>query len=512
MCSKDYITAASKMDVISVDDLIVAYAQFRCSHGKALVILRSVSGITSLISSSMMIWMILRSLEGLSTPKHRLLFGLCMCDILASLSYSTFNLMSPSDIDYSAWNVRGYEATCTAQGFLATLGGYGGLFYNSALNLYFLAVVKYEKGDIEIRTKIEPFLHGVPIAISVSYSIARLVKDQYNADDKGATPCMMFVNYPPHCQGHGVGETRDGFEIPCGRGLDWSWTSSIIGQALMIIPVLIMIVSLGIIYRCVRKIEEKLGKYGVNALRATIQNRENSSEQDASDARLSSTLVSSIRSSISWLRKSNNRPIARSNNTRSKSRAVLHKAFGYSFFWFLSYGIIMIGIIMKVVTNSFPLAVNYLTAILYPLQGLFNLLIYMHPEIMAARRRCRNISWCGAFIQVLLSRDSKSRKKKASRRTGKRGDNKHFRKRAMEDATRVSMEQVKRAKTRIERDHQKEEEKCEIKPQENLSHCKGTSKSMYASNISPSVYCESSENNKKLKGRREDNGEILSKE
>ncbi len=494
LASKDFITATSKMDVISVDDLIVAYAQFRCSHGKALVILRSVSGITSVISSFIMIWMILRSLEGLSTPKHRLLFGLCMCDILVSLSYSTFNLMSPSDIDYSAWNVRGNEATCTAQGFLATLGGYGGLFYNSALNLYFLAVVKYEKGDIEIRTKIEPFLHGVPIAISFSYSIARLVKDQYNADDKGATPCMMLVNYPPHCQGHGVGETRDGFEIPCGRGLDWGWTSSIIGQTFIFIPVLIMIVSLGIIYRCVRKIEEELAKYGVSALRATIQNRENSSGQYTSDA--PSTLVTSMRSSISWLRKSKNKPIARSNNTRSKSRAVLHKAFGYSFFWFLSYGIIMIGIIMKAVTNNFPLAVNYLNAILYPLQGLFNLLIYMHPKIMVARRRCRNISWCGAFIQALLSRDSKTRKKKASRRAGKRGGNEHFKKRAMEDATRVSKEQVRRAKTRIERDHQKEEEKCEIKPLENVNYCKGTSNSMYASNISPSVYYESSENNK----------------
>ncbi len=492
------IEEASLEDVISIEDLVSDYANYRDTHGKAYAILRGVSGITSVIASSIMVWMILRSYEGLSTPRHRLLFGLCICDILASLSHSTFNAMQPLDIYYSAWNVRGNEATCTAQGFLTTLGGYGGVCYNSALNLYFLAVVKYEKSNEHIRVKIEPFLHGVPIVISFSYSVARLVKEQYNADDSGSMPCIMYYHYPAHCQGYGVGEIRDGFEIPCGRGLDGASTSSIIGQTLLIIPILIMVGSLGVIYRSVRKREKKLEKYGVGALRATVQNPEITSGNYASGATRFSTLLTSIKSLFCRSLKSSNKSTVRSNDAHSKSRAVMHKAFGYSFFWFLSYGIILIGVILKITTDSFPIAVRYMSAILNPLQGLFNLLIYMHPKIMAARRGGRNISWCKAFFQALWSRGGNIRKKSVSRSTGVRGDNKENRRLVTKDTLKATKKQVREAKAPIETDYQKEEEKCEITSTEELSSCQVTSNSMYVSNISLSIYKESSENNRKL--------------
>ncbi len=98
-----------------------------------------------------------------------------------------------------------------------------GQLYNASLNVYYVAVVKHGKSeaDIRIRSKMEPFLlHGVPIVwiVALTYTIVLLARKHLN--DAGAGICTSPVYYPPHCYGYDVGEIRDGFEIPCGRGSD----------------------------------------------------------------------------------------------------------------------------------------------------------------------------------------------------------------------------------------------------------------------------------------------------
>ncbi len=90
--------------------------------------------------------------------------------------------MAPSENDYASWNARGNEASCDTQGFLFCFGSTGGLFYNAALNVYYLAVVKYGKSESYIRTKIEPFLHSVPVVVALTGSAVFLAKKNFNDD------------------------------------------------------------------------------------------------------------------------------------------------------------------------------------------------------------------------------------------------------------------------------------------------------------------------------------------
>ncbi len=399
-------------------DLIDFYANHCDTHSKPQAIIRGVGGITSVISSSTLIWMILKSSKGLSTVQHRLLLGLSISDILSSVGYSTFNMMAPADVSYFVWNAMGNQATCNVQGFLMFTGTYGGLFYNSTLNLYYLAVVRFEKNEEYIRTKIEPFLHGVPIVVTLIFSLTMLVKEHFN--DDGFGNCIWPDFYAPHCEnGYESEELRAaGFKIPCGRGLQGSHIAMLSGMVLMFIPIFIMITSLGLIYRSVRKTERKLEKY-----KFTLHQSQNNRSSVWSSIRLS---MHSMTASMRWSKSPSTRSLAnghqenepvvhvgnRSNNTRSQSRAVMRKALCYSFAWLASFGFFLIGMMIMLGGMRYPLGITYVTSLFGPLQGFFNFLIFMLPKVIAAKKPKRGggrgeVSWCAAFTKAFWSRGGK---------------------------------------------------------------------------------------------------------
>ncbi len=389
------IAAKSQMDPIAMEDLIALGGEWKYTNDdKNHGILRSVSGMTSVVSSSTIIWMILRSHNGLSTIQHRLLLGLCISDLISSSSLSTFNVMVPSEIDYYVWNARGNEATCDAQGFLISMGTCSGLWYNASLNLYYLAAVKFEKDDGYIRSRMEPFFHGVPIVGALAISIAFLVGGHYNSDAAGycgGNKC----HYPPHCHGYDVGEIRDGFEIPCGRGIESADTAKFTIMIAMFLPAIIMSSSLISIYSAVKRQEKKISRYGISTLRLN-------------------TSTNSYRVS---------------QRTQSQqSRAVMHKAFGYSFAWFLSFGMYIILVILTLLGIDTSKAL-YVTHVCLPLQGFFNLIIYLYPKVISARKKSKrkgeNISWCRAISRAIWSRGNnrplrRSRNRNSSSTNGSR--------------------------------------------------------------------------------------------
>jgi hypothetical protein len=115
-----------------------------------------VSGAISMIASATLMWTILRSHVGLSETFNRLLFGLCVADVISSFANMLSSITMPTDLDYMFPSVYGNTATCSAQGFLNVLGTFSGLLYNCSICIYYLAIVKYNKKDVYIRTKVEP--------------------------------------------------------------------------------------------------------------------------------------------------------------------------------------------------------------------------------------------------------------------------------------------------------------------------------------------------------------------
>ncbi len=499
------VAEMSQMDPISMEDLITMNAEWKEGHGKNTGILFSVSAITSTIASSTLIWMIARSHKGLSTTQHRILLGLSICDLISSLGYSTFNSTSPSDNAYRIWNARGTVATCDAQGFLILLGVYGGLYYNASLNVYYLARVKYKKSEDYIRTKIEPFLHGLSIGVALIYPIVLLVVGGL-FNENGSGNCVAPVYIARHCQGYDMGEIRDGFEIPCWRGIEGAGTILVFTSVSFMIPVVIIVASLVVIYRAVKKVENKLAKYGVGAL--NLNNPQHAATGGQTDTsrgglwkRLKMSLSSRTRSSSST---SNAHPVVRSNNMQSQSRAVMLKAVQYSFAWILSYGIIMIYVAVIISTgNEEIVPFLYINVIFGPLQGFYNLLIYMYPKVMSARKTQRGqekLPWCKAISDAFLSRGKDTKRNRPGQAANLRGGDKNRplktkkKKNENDDGnTRIiktpELFRKQTKKKQTHREPKEEEEKCEIQPTTDIlgQSRQNASYLTYAPNLTHSV-------------------------
>jgi hypothetical protein len=128
-----------------------------------LGVIRHTTGSVSTIASTCLVVHILRSHHGLSTTNHRLVFGLCIGDIMSSFANALATTMVPKEINYLVPIAQGNTATCTAQGFLITAGANIVAMYNCSICFYYLSIIRYNKKDEYIRDKLEPWFHGISI-------------------------------------------------------------------------------------------------------------------------------------------------------------------------------------------------------------------------------------------------------------------------------------------------------------------------------------------------------------
>jgi hypothetical protein len=404
-----------------------AVKEWREGHSKNLTIITGVTSIISTIASSIFMWMILRSHDGLSTTPNRLLLGLCTGDICFSLPLSFFGIMVPNEVGYYSWNAMGSLATCQIQGFVNAFGSVCGTCYYTSLCLYYLAVVKYRKSDDYIRTKIEPFLHAVPVVVAMIFSNYTLSSRRFNASGIGT--CVPSYYSPPHCWEVDKDFVVEGvFDIPCGRG-DSNFCAYflIIAFFCAICPAIIMITALTIIYGAVRQSEKKMSKYGVGSLRKNLQIKvqgkgDSDSVIEANPSRSRSSLSQSLglgRLSCMGFNRSPERASTSTNKkkreTRSQSRPVMFKTFAYCCAWLLTWIFyVPLMIVANVFDSSNPPALVYLMIIFHPLQGLYNLAIYMHPKILWAKKKSKggsNITWWQAFVTAFWSKGSDKKKR-----------------------------------------------------------------------------------------------------
>ena len=167
----------------------------RDGASKSTSILRSSLAIVSMIASSLLIWMLLRSKKLRSSTYHRLILGLGISDTLYSIGLVHFNALAPIDDSYYVWNARGNQLTCNIHGFIILIGAVCGLFYSCSVNLHSLVVVKHKRSDNYISKKIEPFLHGVPIILAAVTGIVLLVQENINSDDGGVCFAPVVRSY-----------------------------------------------------------------------------------------------------------------------------------------------------------------------------------------------------------------------------------------------------------------------------------------------------------------------------
>ena len=398
-------------------------AQHEFAIRKVQSILLFVSGSISIIASSATMWHIHRSHKGLSSTYHRLVFGLCVADLMSSFAFAFNSTAAPIDMQYKEPSARGNMWTCSASGLFYTVGIMVAPFYNCMICVYYLSIITFNKKDEYIKRKLEPWFHGMPIILALWIGITGLVTKSFNSN--GSTiACFATSYHPPHCEGVKIGIIPEGFTIPCGRGDTDSggMFQSIILILFPLSPFITLAIIVGTMvtmYRTVRKIERKMLNYGAGALRLRAQQRQAQVVDDPNAAggrghhtRYSifiATLKNKLVSICPCMFR--NGYASRSNNARSQKRAVLYMAMGYSLTWALTwvpYFVVKIGLLTG---NSFYNKVNrILPVILLPLQGLYNLIAYMAPKVRSARKTKKGkLPWRQAIAKAWMSRGKEDR-------------------------------------------------------------------------------------------------------
>lgn len=290
----------SESPIIPIEVLITENADFKEIHSKAIGIIRSVSALVSMISSSVLIWMVLRSKNRSNATHNRIVFGMAIADLLYSVVSVHFNALTPNDLSYMVWNARGNQASCTAVGFIAYLGWISGVLYSCSLNMYYLAIVKYNATDRYIKAKLERWIHGIPIGTALVFSITFLVTQNINAHTDGQCLYSSFFDIP-HCEGYKDGDVREGFSIPCGRGKDsgviFLWTVNYF--ILTLLAPIIILTCLALLYAHVRKQERRNQQYGVGALNlGSKTKKQREAEERAAEDSLKAKLAEARRKRI----------------------------------------------------------------------------------------------------------------------------------------------------------------------------------------------------------------------
>ena len=386
-------------------------------QSKVFSIIRHVVGALSLISSIILICIILRSHIGLSSTFNRLLFGLCVSDVLSSVAHTISSAAGPKDLDYVVWNARGNAATCDASGFIHLLGMNLGLFYNASLCLNSLAIVRFKKKEKYIREKIEPFLHWIPIIYCITGSIILAAMKNFNQSQT----CLPNSYNPKHCIGYEDGVIPDGYTVPCGRGGNTAVLAlTIIHYPPLFGSIIVIVGSMFVMHRTVRKTEQAGLKYGKSTLRLmknqtptknsintgtfddSKPTRSHKSDQNSDINRNTRT---ARRTSFSSL---NNRERKKSKRKSSRSRAVLNKAFAYSMAWAATYtmSIVLYSMEQTQTNITFPVIVPYTAT--QPMQGILNFLIFIYPRVKSAKSSKKdNLTWPQALKKALTSRGRK---------------------------------------------------------------------------------------------------------
>lgn len=140
------------------------------NQAKVLAILPIPSAILSVIGSSLIIYMALKSRQrGRWTPYTRLLFGLSVCEIIYSITAALAQYMRQKEACVILWSI-GNEASCTAIGFFNQFSISTRLYYGM-ISFYYLLSARFGISNATIAGKQEIAMHTVALGFPLITAI-----------------------------------------------------------------------------------------------------------------------------------------------------------------------------------------------------------------------------------------------------------------------------------------------------------------------------------------------------
>jgi len=331
------------------------------------IIIAACAGTLSTISSiTIMFLIVFRSRDALDRVYHRIMFGMSAADVLMSTAIAVTTLAMPRDSIYGQFEglMLGNQATCNIQGFLFTFGGLCTSMYNASLMVYFYLSIHNRMSDANISRCIEPFLHIASVGYGLVLGIAFLVFELYNPTP--FVPWCTIIMYPWWCTGPG-GTDESHIAKNCllrGNEKGIPPLRGVLGISFIFILVVVLYSLINIVW--------------------TIYSQEK-------------LLLFSVRQTNYYIA---------ANNIIAQDLRYTKVIFRQSLLYVCAYLLVNIFPVISLFGSSLRLQpwfqVTQLS--LRPLQGFFNLIIFLNHKVYNARRRSSNLSIYDALRKVFASK------------------------------------------------------------------------------------------------------------
>ena len=318
----------------------------------------------SMISSLLIIAVIKRSSAGFSITYHRLMFGMSVCDVISSFAMALTTLPMPKEMIYTQFEGShiGTFGTCAAQSFAQNGGTLGTVLYNIALSIHYLHSVRSSRPTMS--KWVEILLHALCLAVPVGM----IIPFGTQWDTTNPTPylpwCGTFVAYPYWCLNDETTECTRGSKAGYKRFI----TAPLFGSMIIIVIVLMGMTVYGVYQN------EKLVKLYSDIYKFNRNNGPNGQDE----TRLNNS---------------------KKTFTVSKQTSIQAAAYVIALLLCQS-GIFLRGSAPQLIQNNPALQIYHL--ITRPLQGFFNLVVFVGEKVHSHKKGRPEVSICRAIYQTVF--------------------------------------------------------------------------------------------------------------
>ena len=271
--------------------------------------------------------------------------------------------------------------TCDFVGFILPFGSTAVCMYTCSLCIYYVCKLKLNMTDSAFYQKVEKKLHIFIIFYNTVFSAVGVATKSVNP-----VPKMDFCHYarkPWNCDR----------SFDCERGHHARWLTIFYGPIGTPLVCLVGIIACmtGVVWHVISRervfLSNTTGKSSFQRLygriKASLSKRNEETQHNLSDQQPNESDVH--------------------YRARVYRRETMMQAFLYVVVFLCTYGVSIYVAISNVVDVDVSIIFGLLFLVVYPLGGLFNVLVYSRPAILAFRMEHSNYSWCKAFSLVVMA-------------------------------------------------------------------------------------------------------------
>ena len=345
------------------------------------------SGIISATSSALIIYVILRSMQKLSTTYHRIMTFMSLCDLIQSVCMALGTIPMPKDSIYKFDGpMLGTLSTCTAQAYIVFWGLTTGMFLNLFLSWYYVCDITFKIKPETIQRRLEPIFYILAASYGIFVPTFFLHQDLLN--EYPFAPFCLLAPYPFDCN-EIEGTIYEGL-LECDSG-----PSGPIGKLFRIFSVIIGLKFVGIAVAMLIIIYTALQ----NERQARKEEKETSAEDnelDASDAEQFEVLMSLPQTANTSVM-DNGKPI----NRFRYNRVIVIQALLYILAFFMTYVFVHLSQLNGNYADDTVL--HKLSILFLGLQGFWNMIIFLHQKTYLVLKYDENANFWKALKTVLVA-------------------------------------------------------------------------------------------------------------